>query len=122
MYEDMYHGLFSRRLAEWAIGRMEIRDAATGTMKRIVERRLDDVEKVLETNKVELPEEFRYTAWYLFNMAAADYPRSLRTDEQRAWFVEETLCDPDGCPENVLDCFAVKMRNAGVPVYWEDMM
>lgn len=122
MYEDMYHGLFSRRLAEWAISKMEMKDPSTKTLKHIGERKIDDVEKVLTANNVELPEEFRYTAWYLFNMAAADYPRSLRTDEQRAWFVEETLCDPDGCPENVLDCFVAKMRNAGVPIYWEDMI
>lgn len=115
----MYHGLFSRKLAEWAIARMEIEDPTTKALRPIVARKLEDVQGVLEANKVDLPEEFRYTAWYLFNMAGADYSRSLRTDEQRALFVEETLCDPDGMPENVLDCFVTKMCNAGVPIYWE---
>lgn len=119
IYEDMYHGLFSKKLAEWAIGKMETRDHATKSMKKIVVRKLDDVEKVLEENKVELPMEFVYTSWYLFNMAVADYPKALKTDEQRAMFVEETLCDPDGMPENVLDCFVTKMCNKDVPIYWE---
>lgn len=119
IYEDMYHGLFSKKLAEWAIGKMEMKDPATKSMKKIVVRKLDDVEKVLEENKVELPMEFVYTSWYLFNMAVADYPKALKTDEQRAMFVEETLCDPDGMPENVLDCFVIKMCNAGEPIYWE---
>lgn len=119
MYEDQNHGLFSKRLAEWAIGKMRMQDASNGALKKIAARKLDDVKEVLKENKVELPEEFCYTAWYLFNMAIADYPKTLKTDEQRAMFVEETLCDPDGMPENVLDCFVVKMCNAGVPIYWE---
>lgn len=121
-YEDMYHGLFSKKLAEWAISNMETKDPATKTMKPIVVRKMDDVQKVLEENGVELPIEFIYTSWYLFNMAVADYQKTCKTDEQRAMFVEETLCDPDGCPENVLDCFVTKMRNAKMPIYWEQMM
>ena len=122
MYDDENHGLFSKRLAEWAISKMKMEDPATGMMKKITPRKLDDVKEVLETNKIELPYEFVYTAWYLFNMAVADYPKSLKTDEQRAMFVEETLCDVDGQPENVLDCFATKMCNAGMPIYWEDFI
>lgn len=122
IYEDSYHGLFSKKLAEWAIGNMEMLDPVTKTMKPIVERKLDDVKEVLEENKAELPNEFMYTAWYLFNMAVADYPKTCKTDEQRAMFVEETLCDPDGMPENVLDCFVTKMCNAGIPIFWEEMM
>ena len=72
IYEDMYHGLFSKKLAEWAISKMEMKDPATKSMKKIVVRKLDDVQKVLEDNKVELPMEFIYTSWYLFNMAVAD--------------------------------------------------
>lgn len=119
IYEDMYHGLFSKKLAEWAISNMETIDPATKTIKPIVARKLDDVQSVLREHGVELPNEMIYTSWYLFNMAVADYPKSLKDDEQRAFFVEETLCDPDGEVENVLDCFVTKMCNAGIPIYWE---
>ena len=122
IYEDYWHGMFSKKLAEWAISNMEMRDPATKTMKPIVERKLDDVQQVLEEYGIELPNEFIYTSWYLFNMAVADYPKTCKNDEQRAMFVEETLCDPDGCPENVLDCFVTKMCNAKVPIYWENFM
>lgn len=121
LYEDTNHGLFSKRLAEWAISRMKMGDAS-GNLKPIAARKLDDVKQVLQENKVQLPDEFCYTAWYLFNMAIADYKKTCKTDEDRANFVEETLCDPDGMPENVLDCFAVKMRNAGIPIYWEEYL
>lgn len=121
IYEDENHGLFSKRLAEWAISKMETEDAS-GVMKPIAVRKLEDVKEVLKEHKIIYPDAFCYTAWYLFNMAIADYPKSLKTDEQRALFVDETLCDPDGMPENVLDCFATKMRNAGIPIYWEDYL
>lgn len=122
IYEDNYHGLFSKKLAEWAIGNMKMLDPVTKTKKHIVERKLDDVKSVLEQYMVELPNEFCYTAWYLFNMAVADYPKTCKTDEQRAMFVGETLCDADGVPENVLDCFVTKMCNAGIPIFWEEMI
>ncbi len=122
IYEDMYHGLFSKKLAKWAIDHMEAKDPTTKAMKQIAKRDVSDVMAVLEEHKVELPDEFIYTAWYLFNMAVADYPKTCKTDEQRAMFVEETICDPDGTPENVLDCFIAKMCNAGIPIYWEQFI
>lgn len=122
IYQDKNHGLFSRKLAEWAIGNMKVKDPVSKQMKALMARSLDDVEGVLSTYGIELPDAFKYTAWYLFNMALADYSKTCRNDEQRATFVEETLCDPDGTPENVLDCFVTKMCNAKIPIYWEDFM
>jgi len=122
IYEDLYCGQFSKKLAEWAISKMKIEDVATKTLKRLVPVSADDVRSILKANGIEMPDEYVYTAWYLFNMSKADYPKSLTTDAQRAHFVEETICDPDGNPANTLDCFVTKMCNAGVPIYWERYM
>ena len=111
-YEDMYHGLFSRRLAEWAIKNMEPRTNHT----------IDEMMEVLKRVGVEIQDEFLYTALYVYNMAFADYPKTLKTDEQRAMFVDETINDPDGTPSNVLACFEAKMCNAEIPIYWERYM
>lgn len=119
MYEDLYHGAFSRKLAKWAISNMEVSDPVTKTMKPITERSVDDVMEILKNNDIKIPERFVYSAWYLYMMSIADYPKTLTTDKQRATFIEETLLDPDGCPENVLDCFVMKMCNAGIPIFWE---
>lgn len=119
IYEDLYHGQFSRKLAKWAIDNMETKDKSTGKMKPITPVSADDVSSILEAYKVDIPQECFYTSWYLFNMAIADYPKTCKTDEQRASFVEETICDPDGDPTNVLECFDAKMCNAGIPIYWE---
>ena len=122
MYEDENHGLFSKKLAEFAIGNMVIKEETAKTEKALKPHTIDEMQDVLELNDVQIPTEFIYTAWYLFNMTYADYPKTITTDKQRATYIEETLCDPDGCPENVLDCFVTKMKNACIPIYWEMML
>lgn len=122
IYEDEYHGLFSRRLAKWAISLMQVKDPQSGEMKSITTRSVDDVTEILTANGVKLPDEYIYTAWYLYHMTIADYPKACKTDEQRASYVEETLCDADGDPTDVLACFEAKMCNAGIPIYWERML
>lgn len=122
LYEDNYHGQFSKNLAEWAINNMQLKDPSTGQMRKIRAKSVEEVMEILKKHGVELPEEYIYTAWYLYHMAVADYRKTCKNDEDRANFVEETLMDPDGMPENVLDCFVTKMCNAGKPIYWERMM
>lgn len=119
MYMQAYQGHFSRKLAAWAISNMETEDAATGKMKPVMARPADDVMEILKANGVTVPDECVFDAWYLYMMTIADYPKSLTTDKQRAEYVEETICDPDGKPTNVLACFAAKMCNTEVPIHWE---
>ena len=122
IYEENYHGQFSKNLAEWAISNMQLKDPSTRQMRPIRAKSVDEVMELMKRYGVQVPEEYMYTAWYLYHMAVADYPKSLTDDEHRATFVEETIMDPDGMPENVLDCFVAKMRNAGKPIYWERML
>lgn len=122
LYEDSYHGQFSKKLAEWAIKHMKLKDPSTGMMRPIRAKSVEEVTEILKQYGVELPEEYIYTAWYLYHMAVADYRKTCKTDEDRANFVEETLLDPDGIPANVLDCFVAKMCNAGNPIFWEQMI
>lgn len=119
MYQDQNHGLFSKRLAEWAISNMEMKDNATKEIKPIKAPTIDETKELLEKHGIEMPQEFIYTAWYLHAMCIADYPKTCKTDEQKAMFIDETICDPDGMPENVLACFAAKMCNAEIPIFWE---
>lgn len=121
-YMEAYQGHFSRKLATWAIGNMEMEDPATGKTKKAPMMSVDDVMEILKANDVKIPYESKYDAWYLYMMAVNDYPVTLTTDKMRATFVEETICDVDGDPTNVLACFVAKMCNAGVPIYWHEFM
>lgn len=122
LYEDENHGLFSKKLAEWAVKGMLAKDKSTGDLKPITPRTGREVSEALRAAGIDIPEAMEYTAYYLFNMAIADYPKALPDDAQRALFVGETLKDPDGCPESVLDCFEAKMAREGTPIYWEKML
>lgn len=122
LYEDNYHGQFSKNLAEWGISNMQLIDPSNGQLRPIKAKSVEEVLEILKRNGVQLPEEYMYTAWYLWHMAVADYRKTCKNDEDRANFVEETLMDPDGCPANVLDCFVTKMCNAGKPIFWEQML
>lgn len=120
VYEDYNHGQFSKKLAEWAIGKMRSLSSTGDKLTAIKSVDLDTFKEILKQYAVKISESSIYTAWYLYNMAIADYPKCLKTDEQRVWFVSETLNDPDGCPESVLECFTAKMCCAGVPIFWEN--
>lgn len=120
-YEDMYHGLFSNKLAEWAIGNMKTKDN-TGRMVRLTPTLLSEVMEKIKASGTQLDSKYKYTAWYLYNMARADYPKTLVNDNQRILFIIETLLDPDCCPEAVLECFTAKMCIMGMPINWEEYL
>ena len=115
---DAYQGQFSRKLAEWAISKMQAK-RGNGEIANIKMIPVDTVIDALKNAGVHVSEECTYTAWYLWHMAIADYPRTLDSDNRRSWFVDETLNDPDGKASNVLACFRAKMDNGGVAILWE---
>lgn len=122
IYEDYNHGLFSKKLAEKAISCMKTEDKTTGELKPIKRHEIAEMQEVFKDNGIKLPEEMTYTAWYLFNMAYADYHKTLTTDAQRSEFVKETLLDPDCRPEAVLECYTAKMCCMGEPIFWENYL
>lgn len=122
VYEDYNHGFFSKKLAEWAIKNMSVTDKSTNTIKSLKSHEIEEMKEVLKSAKVEIPEEMIYSAWYLYNMTFADYPKTITTDEQRATYIKETLLDPDCCPEAVLECFVAKMCCMKIPIFWENML
>lgn len=122
VYEDYNHGQFSKRLAEWAIGNMKVADTVSERLKPLQSVPVSEVKEILKENNVKLPDGTEYTAWYLYNMSLADYPKTLKTDESRAAFVEETICDPDCDSSAVLECFTAKMCTMRVPIYWENFL
>lgn len=121
-YQERYKGHFSKKMAEWAISKMEKKDEATGKMKKITPIPLEEVDELLKEQETAIPDECAYDAWYLYNMAKADYEKALPSKDARVKFVEETICDADGEPTMVFACFRAKMDVKGVPIYWEKMI
>ena len=110
VYEDNYHGQFSKKLAEWAINNLPITPTKFEVFKEL-----------MKANATQIKDEHQYTAWYLFNMART-YPKALTTDAQRMFFVIETINATDCGPEAVLECFTAKMCAMKIPIYGEDFL
>ena len=61
MYEDENHGLFSKKLAEWAISKMKTKDPETKQLKSDRARTVEDIMSAVKEILVVAPEEFIYT-------------------------------------------------------------
>ena len=117
-YMDANKGFFSKSLAEWAISRMQ-RENEKGDLVNIKAVPIEKVDDALKRFKVDIPEESRYDAWYLYNMCIADYRKSLPTEDKIVEYIYETINDPDCEPTAVLACFRAKMDSIDVPIHWE---
>lgn len=119
LYYSKYKGHFSKKLAEWAISHMARKNPATKATEPIKKHSIGEYDEFVQENKLKIPDSSYYDGYYLWHMAAADYPKSLEDDEHVAAFITETICDPDCDPRAVLACFVAKMDVMGIPVYWE---
>lgn len=116
-YMERYKGHFSKKMAEWAISMMK-RDG-----QKIQPYPLEEVESMILPFHEKIGDECIYDAWYLTNMAKADYLGSSISDKAHvALFVKDTLCDTDGETEMVLACFRAKCDVKRIPIYWERML
>lgn len=119
IYNSKYHCHFNKKLADWAISKMMKESPTSGELIPIKKKTIEEFDEFLKENKLHIPDESYYDAYYLLHMCHADYEKSLEDDEHRASYIEETICDPDCVPTAVLACFKAKMEEMDVPIYWE---
>ena len=115
---------FSKRACEYAVSLMKKTDSSSG-VKREIPITPWSKEKVAECfrkNGIVLDGELNYNHVYLYNMATADYPKSLPDEKSICLFVKETAEDIDSNPENIFRKWIVSMDGNGIPIYWEDLL
>lgn len=122
VYNSKYKCHFNRKLAEWAVERMMKENPATGALEPIKRKSFDEYDAFIKEHKVKVPEESYYDGYYLLNMTYADYVKSIEDDKHRAYYIEETIGDPDGESTSVLACFCAKMDKANIPIFWEKFL
>ena len=115
---------FSKRACEYAVSLMKKTDSSSG-VKREIPITPWSKEKVAECfrkNGIMLDGELNYNHVYLYNMATADYSKSLPDEKSICLFVKETTEDIDSNPENIFRKWIVSMDGNGIPIYWEDLL
>lgn len=122
-YLSTYGWHFSKKMCDWAVSRMKVKDPATGKEKRIEPLTKEYVEEMLKKYGVKIENDKGYDCVYAANMAKADYYKSSITDEQHlAMFVKDYLDDVDSYDGLPLTRFMADCIGSGTPVIWSDML
>ena len=122
-YMSFYGLHFSRKLCDYAVSRMWIKDKTTGRRVRITPMDVQKMKSILSEYDVEIDEAETYDALYLANMVRADYwGSSIEDDEHMAKFIKDTLCDEDGYEGIVFCRFIGDCNGRGTVIHWDLMM
>ena len=119
-YLRNYGFSFSKKACEYAVSLMEKINTATGMPEKIEAWSKEKVEECFKKNNIAIKGQITYNHVYVFNMALADYPKSIPNEMVRCLYVKETLEDIDSNPENIFRKWIVSMD--GIPIYWEDLL
>ena len=121
-YLETYGWHFSKKMCEWAVGRMKCKDEA-GKQKKLDPMKRDDVEELLKKYGVKLERDAGYDCVYAANMARADYYKSSIADEAHlALFVKDYIDDPDGYDGLPFTRFYADCIGKGEPIIWSEFL
>ncbi len=121
-YLRNYGFSFSKKACEYAVSLMQKKNLATGMLDKIEPWDKAKVEECFKKNNIVLDSPLTYDHVYVFNMAMADYPKSVPNEMMRCLYVKETLEDVDSNPENIFRKWIARMDGDGIPIYWEDLL
>ena len=120
-YLSAYGWHFSKKMCEWAVGRM--RAEKNGKLEKLDPMKRDEVEELLKKFGVKLEHDKGYDCVYVANMAKADYFKSSIADESHlAMFVKDYIDDVDSYPGMPFTRFYADCIGKGVPIIWEDCL
>lgn len=108
---------FSRKLVEFAIGKMK----KGGSKLKGLDK--EQVDKLLSSSGIELENDYLYDSVYVANMAKADFfGSSITTDMNLAKFIKDYLDDEDGYDGIAFNRFLADCARKGVVINWEQMI
>lgn len=114
---------FSKKLCDWAVSRMKVKDIATGKDKRLEPMTKDSVDELLKKYGVKIDNDKGYDCVYVANMGKADYMKSSIADDQHlALFVKDYLDDTDGYDGLPLTRFMADCIGSGTPITWLEVL
>ena len=129
MPEDMKHYLryngryFNRKLCDFAISKMTVRNLSTGDVVNLVKLNKEDVDALLKTYRIELKENQLYDYVFVANMCKADFLGSSVPDEQHLCkYIKDVIDDIDAYDGIVFNRWYADMCRQGIAIDWEEML
>lgn len=123
LYLESYGFHFSKKLYEWAVSKMKVKDEATGKEKKLEPWSKDEVDDMLKANGITIEHDKGYDVAYVANMLKADfYKKSLVDEAHLCKHIKCYLDDIDGDPCRAFDEFFATCIGKGIPVIWSDVI
>lgn len=114
---------FSKKLYEWAVSKMKVKDETTGKEKKLEPWSKDEVDDMLKANGITIEHDKGYDVAYVANMLKADfYKKSLVDEAHLCKHIKCYLDDIDGDPCRAFDEFFATCIGKGIPVIWSDVI
>lgn len=113
---------FSKKACEYAVSLMKKTEGNPPRKVPITPWSKERIAESFKRTNVLLEGELNYNHVYLFNMATADYPKTLTDERSLCMFVKESAEDVDSNPDNIFRKWIISMDGNGIPIYWEDLL
>lgn len=82
-----------------------------------------EVDNMLDKFGVKVKHNILYDAAYVANMCKADYlGSSIKSEEELAKYIRDTLDDPDGAEGLTFNRWIADMKWLGIPIPWDDFI
>lgn len=121
-YLKAYGWHFSKAMCEFAVSRMERKDAK-GEKIKIQPLSKEEVDSMLKQYNVELKKKDGYDYIYVANMCKSDFlGRSVPNEQYLALYVKDVCDDPDAYDGMIFTRFYADCIGSGTPIIWEDML
>lgn len=122
-YIQNYGFHFSKKAAEFAIGKMKRKNSTTGKLEPIEKVEKDKIDEQMKKYGVTLEYNELYDYVYVYHMAMADYYKSsLPTEEAVCKFVKDSIDDPDQADGFIFNRWYADCCHAGTPIDWEEIL
>lgn len=122
-YLAHYGWHFNKKMCDYAVSLMKVKNPSSGKEEAVEAMRRDEVLELLKRYNIKLENDTMYDSTFVANMCKADYmKKSISDDQHMAMYIQDTIDDVDAADGSVMYCWYAKMRKAGKPIEWEDML
>lgn len=122
-YLKHYGRHFNRKLCQFAVEKMKVRNSSTGELEPLKLISKDSLDNLLELHNIKLEYNELYDYVYVANMCKADFLGSSIIDEKHlCLYVKDVVDDPDAYDGIVFNRWYADMCRKGIPIDWSEVL